>query len=209
VTNSSNPDNREFRKPSVPSGAPKEQSLAEALYRRYGRLVGFLLRIFDIPQSHRNDLFNQIFMNVTRGLQHVKHYGNMKAWVTKIAKNEIFQFMKKNKNEEKVRAIRTRQINSERVTCKSGLLLFPIELEVYNDQVMTALNRCIDQLDEQLKLPFLLRYRDNLKWHEISQRLNLNKDTARKRVSKARKLITRRLRDEIESNREQADSATS
>jgi DNA-directed RNA polymerase specialized sigma24 family protein len=82
-------------------------------------------------------------------------------------------------------------------------------LEVYNDQVMTALNRCIDQLDEQLKLPFLLRYRDNLKWHEISQRLNLNKDTARKRVSKARKLITRRLRDEIESNREQADSATS
>jgi RNA polymerase sigma factor (sigma-70 family) len=197
VNNNTDPEDRAAIA-SVPSSAPSERNLAEALYRRYGRLVGFLLRVFDIPQTHRNDLFNQIFMHVTRGLKNVKHYGNMKAWVTKIAKNEIYQFLKKNKNEERVLAIRNRQVNGESVTCKSGLLLFPVELEVYNDQLMAALNRCIKQLDDKLRLPFMMRYRDNMKWQDISAKLDLNKDTARKRVSKARKIISRRLREELE-----------
>ncbi len=181
----------------TPKGTPSRSNLAETLYRRYGRLVSFLLRVFDIPSSHRSDLFNQIFMNVTRGLRNVKHYGNMKAWVTRIAKNEIFQFLKKNRNEEKVMAIRNRQFGSEGVTLNSGLLLFPAELEVYNDQLMAALSRCIDRLDEKLRLPFLLRYRDNLKWCDIATRLGVNKDTARKRVCKARRIISVQLMEEL------------
>jgi len=181
-----------------PRGAQSQSHLAETLYRRYGRLVGFLLRVFDIPSSHRSDLFNQIFMNVTRGLQNVKHYGNMKAWVTRIAKNEIFQFLKKNRNEERVLAIRNRQTGNGGVTLRSGLLLFPAELEVYNDQLLSALNRCIDLLDDKLREPFLLRYRDNLKWGDIATRLAVNKDTARKRVGKARKIISAHLAEELD-----------
>ncbi len=184
----------------TPKGTPSRSNLAEILYRRYGRLVSFLLRVFDIPSSHRSDLFNQIFMNVTRGLRNVKHYGNMKAWVTRIAKNEIFQFLKKNRNEEKVMAIRNRQFGSEGVTLNSGLLLFPAELEVYNDQLMAALSRCIDRLDDKLRLPFLLRYRDSLKWCDIATRLGVNKDTARKRVCKARRIISVQLMEELDVN---------
>lgn len=170
-------------------------NLAEELHSRYHRLVHYFLVIFDVPADQRQDLFNQIFLKIIKGLERIKHCDNIKSWVITIAKNEIFSFLQKH-----VREIRLYDSTEQSVKLLpsaegGGSPLFSPEREIYSKELRVAFRQSVERLAESIRRPFLMRYQDYMKWREIGSVLGLKVDTARKRAEKARRLVLKDLQN--------------
>lgn len=180
------------------SDEPKSVNrLARELHRRFHRLVYYFLHLFDIPEDHQQDLFNQIFLRIIRGLPRIKNSDNYKAWVTRIAKNEIISFSKRKARDER----RLFRIDNEAaimaLLSEETPALFSPELEVYDKQLRKAFELCVSQLDEKIRKPFLMHYREFKKWREIAADLSINIDTARKQGQRAQEQVIKCLRRKL------------
>ena len=171
--------------------------LARELHRRYSRLVYYFLRVFGIPEDSQPDLFNQIFLKIIRGLPRIKHRNNYKGWVTRIAKNEIISFSKRRARDER----RLRGFDSEAAITSiargESPALFPAEMEIYDRQLHEAFECCVSGLNEKIRRPFLMHYREFKKWREIAAELGIYIDTARKQGQRAKEQVIRCLRHKL------------
>ena len=167
--------------------------LAEAIYRHFHRLVKHFLRVFGIPRDEQNDLFNQVFLNITQGLRHIKHFGNLKSWVVTITKNEIYNYIGRREREIKFYSFVDDEVLTipEKPDWQSSFL--SPERELFAKQLRVTFNQYLSELDNEITAPFLLRYRDGLKWREIGSALGINLDTARKRALRAKRKVLRYL----------------
>jgi RNA polymerase sigma factor (sigma-70 family) len=178
-------------------GGQPDSSLVEELHNRYGRLIHYLLKIFGLPEDCRQDLFNQIFLKIISGLEKLRHCDNLKSWVTTIARNEIRSYLRR----------REREVSFSRRAGSSVILvnfektdaqpLYRIEEEVLDVELHNAFQECLSQLNEKIKRPFLLRYRDFMKWDEIGEDLSISSDQARKRAKRARDLVLKAMQRKI------------
>jgi RNA polymerase sigma-70 factor (ECF subfamily) len=167
-------------------------AVAEELHRRYHRLIYYFLRIFGLPDDQLEDLFNQIFLKIIKGLGNIKHSKNLKSRVVTITKNEIFSFF--NKRDREANVLQTGELNeSQMVNRQKFSKIDSPERQIYDKQLMSAFEDGVALLDRDIAEPFLMRYRDNLRWKEIGAALQINEDTARKRSERARKIIQRYL----------------
>ena len=192
------PANRRVLSEFLDSGEPQSvHLLARELHSRFHRLVYYFLHLFDIPEDHQQDLFNQIFLRIIRGLPRIKNRDNYKAWVTRITKNEIISFSKRKARDER------RLFGIDNETAIMAFLsektpaLFPPEMEVYDKQLRRAFEHCVSQLDEKIRKPFLMRYREFKKWREIAAELGIYIDTARKQGQRAQEQVIRCLRRKL------------
>ncbi len=177
------------------SGEPQRvHSLARELHTRFHRLVYYFLHLFGIPEDHQQDLFNQIFLRIIRGLPRIKNSDNYKAWVTRIAKNEIISFSKRRAREKR----RLHGIDNEAaimtLLSEETPALFPPEMEVYDKQLREVFEHCVSQLDEKIRKPFLMHYQEFKKWREIAAELGIYMDTARKQGQRAQEQVIKCLR---------------
>ena len=183
------------------SGPQRLNKVAEELHKRYHRLIHYFLGIFDIPDDQRQDLFNQIFLKIMKGLARIKHCHNIKSWIITITKNEIFSFL--HRHEKEVRLYN----GSENIIvvleiCKGAKApLFSPEQEIFGKQLREAFSDSIARLDEAIRRPFLLRYQEFMKWRDIGSILGLKVDTARKRAEKARQIVLRDLKERFGNER--------
>jgi len=168
--------------------------VAEILHKRYHKLIYYFLRMFDLTMDDRDDVFNQVFVKVLRGLPGIKHYNNLKSWIVTITKNEIFNHLNKLDRERSVYRPLADKVSRIDFNQAFSRKIGSHEQDVYNQQLVDALEDCLLSVEDMFKQPFLLRYRDNLPWKEIADMLDLNVDTARKRSDKAKTIITRLLR---------------
>lgn len=162
------------------------QELAEALHEHYHLLIKYFLVMFNIPPEDQEDLFNHIFLKITKGLYDLKHYNNLKSWVVTIAKNEIFSYLQKRERELRIYCVATDEVIAVTKADQESAYLLPPEKELLAKQLRAAMNECLERLDPRNRAPFLLRYREGMKWREVGATLSVNIDTARKRADKAR-----------------------
>jgi RNA polymerase sigma factor (sigma-70 family) len=168
--------------------------IAAALYDSYHLLVKYFLGVFGIPAEDQQDLLNSIFLRVIKGLGEIKHFENLKSWVVTIAKNEIFTYLNRREREKQVYCAATDEVvtfvpeNDERFSEISP------EQEILKDQLRAAFKEIVAKLDDDTRAPFLLRYREGMRWQDIGRTLGLNLDTARKRADKGKRTVVRFLR---------------
>ncbi len=175
--------------------------LAEELHNRYHRLIHYLLRIFEIPDDIHQDLFNQIFVRIMKGLGQIKHCENIKSWVVTITKNEVFSFFLKHEREVRFYSGEDDSLSIPALVDSETEPLFPPEKEILGKQLRLGLQKSVSRLDEETRRPFLLRYKECLKWREIGTILGLNIDTARKRAEKARQQVLHDLHKRFGTNK--------
>lgn len=168
--------------------------VAEMLHQRYHKLVYYFLRIFELPDEDRDDVFNQVFVKVLRGLPNIKHYNNLKSWIVTITKNEIFSHLSKKDRERVVYLPHMDEV--QRVDSSSSMTetVESPEREIYSGQIRNAIDNCLTDIDQEFKEPFLMRSRDHMPWRKIAESLGINEDTARKRSDKVRKQVSRLLK---------------
>jgi RNA polymerase sigma factor (sigma-70 family) len=177
------------------SGPQRVPRVAEELHRRYHRLIHYFLGIFDIPEDQRQDLFNQIFLKIIKGLARIKHCHNIKSWIITITKNEIFTYL--HRREREVRLYNGSGNTVVVLDISEGAhspLLSP-EQELLGKQLREAFRRSVGRLEEEIRRPFLMRYEELMKWSDIASTLGLKSDTARKRADKARRIVLGDLRE--------------
>jgi len=61
------------------------------------------------------------------------------------------------------------------------------------DEMVAAINKSIDSIHHSMKETFMLRYENEMSYHDIAKQLNIPLGTAKSRVSKARTKINNDL----------------
>ena len=176
-----------------------EQKLGEDLHRQYGRLIHYILNMFSLSDDCHQDLFNQVFLKILKGLKNLKHSENIKSWVTTITRNEIRSYLRRREREVCFpKEMDNGLILFECHDC-DGVICRTPEDEIYNKQLKTAFNECVGRLDPHIREAFLLRYREFLKWEEIADVLELNIDKARRRAEKGKQLVVQGMQKRLGS----------
>lgn len=171
-----------------------ERKLGEDLHRQYGRLIHYILNMFSLSDDCHQDLFNQVFLKILKGIKRLKHSDNIKSWVTTITRNEIRSYLRRREREvsfpkyEDDGLILIDFQESDAVPCRTP------EDEIYNKQLQAAFSDCVGRLNPNIREPFLLRYREFLKWEEIADVLGLGIDKARRRAEKGKQLVIKGMK---------------
>lgn len=172
---------------------------ASFLYRRYHRLIYYFIGIFDLPPDSHDDLFNQIFIRIIKGLRNIKHFENLKSWVVTITKNEIYSFIQKRRKEERLLGTSPACSMTGRGTFHKTSVP-PQERELLTKELRESFKDCLATIVPSHREPFILRYIDGLPWKQIGAKLNVKIDTARKRSNRARSKILRVIKRRFGKN---------
>jgi RNA polymerase sigma-70 factor (ECF subfamily) len=169
---------------------------AEKIHKEYSKLVYYFIRIFALPDDCIDDLFNQIFLKVVKGLAELDDARNIKSWVITITKNEIYNFLNK-RNRELNRRVLVDDVVMSGYHSATQPPSPDQEHEVFIAQINRYVEAKLPLMDEKYSKPLLLRYRNGLKWKEVADHLCIKEDTARKRGEKAITIIRELLEEEL------------
>lgn len=162
-----------------------EQAFKE-LFDRYGvRLYQFSLRYLR-EKEDVEDLLHDVFLKIWMNRESLKTDTSFRAYLFTIAYNHIRQqFLKKSREERYIRIFAEEQ-------------LFDAVEEDRLDYVLLVqkMKEIIELLPPRRKEIFNLSYKEELKNHEIADKLGLSEQFIKNQLSLARKFITRKIKDD-------------
>ncbi|MBX9851395.1 MAG: sigma-70 family RNA polymerase sigma factor [Cytophagaceae bacterium] len=130
------------------------------LVRKYQHRIYWHIRRMVIDHEDANDVTQNTFLKVWKGLDGFKEESQLYTWIYRIATNESLSFLKQK---------RTRffipMIDVEQDLAKS------LEADTYfsGDEVSQKLQRAILKLPEKQRLVFNMKYFEDLTYEEISE----------------------------------------
>ncbi|MDA9262446.1 sigma-70 family RNA polymerase sigma factor [bacterium] len=132
-----------------------EQKAFSSLVMKYQERIYWHVRKMVLNHEDANDITQNIFIKVWKGLSKFKKESNLFTWIYRIATNETLNFIKSNKNKI-AQSIENIQIeNRKDDSFFSG------------DEIEAKLHLAITTLPEKQKLVFNMKYFDDLKYTEI------------------------------------------
>jgi len=154
---STNADNEllvQFRNPLT-----KERAYT-AIIKKYQEKLYWLVRRMVVDHDDANDVLQNVFIRVWKGLENFREDSQLYTWLYRIATNESLTFIEQQKKRNSV------SLSNE----ESGL-----SNKVKADQHFDAqklewkLQLAIQQLPEKQRIVFLLRYNDEMPYEEMSK----------------------------------------
>ena len=162
----------------------KEQKIIDHLFRhQYGKMVSILTRIFGLSHLEMiEDAVQDTFITAMMKWRN-KMPDNPEAWLTQAAKNRVVDLIRKinaeNKRVEKFD-------NGPAVIALDHLFL---DEQIEDSQLRMIFTACHPRLDPKDQIAFALKTIAGFSVNEIASSLLLKKDTIKKRLSRARKVI--------------------
>ena len=169
-----------------------DQSAFNELYHRYkDRLYYYFYRMLGNSTEQANDFLQEIFMRTIEKPESYNPAYTFQTWLFSVANNMC-------KNEYRRRGVRLEYQDYESYEQKLDFMKEPaIEPEFLLEKIFQTLN----QLGEENRSAFLLRYREGFSIKEVAQILELPEGTVKSRLFYARKILAEKLnylKDEIE-----------
>jgi RNA polymerase sigma-70 factor (ECF subfamily) len=172
--------------------ASGNQSAFSELYNRYkDRLYYYFYRMLGNSSDQANDFLQEIFMKIIEKPEYYNPDYSFQTWLFSMANNLC-------KNEYRHRGVRMEYQESR--ACEMKLDYIPestIEPELVVEKIFLILN----QLGQEHRSAFLLRYREGFSIREVAETLELPEGTVKSRLFYARKILAEKLhylKDEIE-----------
>ena len=130
------------------------------LVRKYSERLYWHVRRFLCSHDDTNDLTQDIFIKVWKGLPSFRGESNMFTWIYRIATNEVLNHLRK----QKFLGLVELDSSSERLIKK-------IDDDPYfnGDALQRELHKAVQRLPEKQRLVFNMRYFDELKYEEIAE----------------------------------------
>jgi len=156
----------------------------DALYRRYiKKLYKFACSITKSSEEAENIIQN-VFLNLWINRNKIEKEASVKCYIFKIVYNSSISFLReKIKEYQFVEYLKTIQDKQE------DEIISRIDYEELDKE----LNKIIDELPDRQKEVILLRKIDGLKYSEISERMNISRNTIENHMSRALKTIRLKL----------------
>lgn len=134
------------------------------------------------------DLTQEIFLKVFRDLQAFRFESSFSSWLYRLATNTCLNALR---NRRSRREIDIEAVANTPMEFDSGGSL---EHQRMGQQVQQAVEEAILSLKPPLRLVVILRYIENLSYSEIAEVLSCSAGTVASRLSRAHRLLARRLR---------------
>ena len=162
------------------------------LYNRYkDRMYYYFYRMLNNSTENANDFVQELFMKIIAKPDSYNPAYAFHTWLYSVANNLC-------KNEYRRRGIR---LEYQQYEASKPDIDFLNETIIEPQQVIEKIFQTLDQLGEENRSAFLLRYREEFSIREVADILGLPEGTVKSRLFNARKILAEKLnylKDEIE-----------
>ena len=157
------------------------------LFEKYGpRLYQFSLKYLR-DKEDAEDVLNEVFLKIWENRHSLKTNTSFQSYLFTIAYNNIRQrFLKKGREEKYIQAFAEENLID---SCNG-------EDQIDYMQIVQKINKAIDLLPARRKEIFNLSYKEELKNHEIADRLDLSEQFVKNQLSIARKYIISKIKED-------------
>ncbi len=169
-----------------------DQAAFGELYHRYkDRMYYYFYRMLGNSSEQANDFLQELFMKLIEKPERFNPAFSFPTWLYSVANNMC-------KNEYRRSEVRKEYQAAEALEPK---LDYPNDSSVDPEQLLEKIFLTLDQLGEEHRSAFLLRYRESFSIREVAEILELPEGTVKSRLFYAKKLLAGKLehlKDEIE-----------
>jgi len=158
------------------------------LYRDCAPYVYHTVKRYVSDIEYRKDLVQEVFAKVFININTFDaNLGTFNSWIKKIAVNECLQYLRKS------RPLFIAEGIEDNIEIKDTTPL-PTELKRSDIEII------LSAMPAGYKLVFMLAVMDGYNHSEISERLNITKETSRSQLTRSKKWIQRYLANHTKSN---------
>lgn len=141
------------------------------------------IRKIVITHDNANDVLQNTFIRVYRGIESFKGNSSLQTWMFRIAYNESLRFLEKNKIQNDVSS------NIE----KNYLETLTQDIHFDGEEIQLKLHSIITQLSEKQRLVFQMKYFDDLSFKQISKITDISENTLKSSYYSAVKIIEEKI----------------
>ncbi|NCP51621.1 MAG: RNA polymerase sigma factor [Flavobacteriales bacterium] len=157
----------------------KNEAFKDLLDLYQERLYWHIRKIV-ITHDNANDVLQETFIRIFRGMDSFKEKSSLHTWMYKIAYNESLRFIEKNKLQTSV------SIEQDHNTYIKNLT----QDEFFNgNELQLKFNEIISKLPSKQQRVFQMKYFDDLSFREISDLLDISENTLKSAYYTAVKTI--------------------
>jgi RNA polymerase sigma-70 factor (ECF subfamily) len=175
-----------------------DEAAIRCLVRRHNQLLFRVARSILGSDAEAEDAVQAAYIAAFRNLAGFRADARFSTWLTRIAINEALSRRRRQKP----------TVGLERVDIdgRSQVIPFPgleapdPEAEMSRKEVRTLLEHLIDELPPLFRTAFVLREVEGLDVDEIAERLEVQAETVRTRVFRARRLLRTRIEQQLSSS---------
>lgn len=182
----------------VPLARQGDEAAIRCLVRRHNQLLFRVARSMLGSDSEAEDAVQAAYISAFRGLDGFRADARFSTWLTRITINEALSRRRRQRP-----TVGLEQVDIEG---RSQVIPFPgldapdPEAEMSRTEVRTLLEHLIDELPPLFRTAFVLREVEGLDVEEIAERLELQAETVRTRVFRARRLLRGKLEQQLNSS---------
>ena len=146
----------------------------EIIYDRYAqRLLHYFQRMLNCTKAQAEDFLQELFLKVIRRCESYDETRSFKTWLFTIAYNMC-------KNEFRRQAVRKNYLNTihTKEDCKEMLSEESLDRQYFQERLINGL----EQLSEEQRAAFLLRFKEELTIPQISMIMNCPAGTVKSRL---------------------------
>jgi RNA polymerase sigma-70 factor (ECF subfamily) len=179
-----------------------DQSAFEELVCRYDRKVLGLIMNFVRNHEEAQDLYQEVFLRVFRGLARFRFESRFSTWLYRIATNVCLTHQTANKSKQWVSIEQDYSESRDLKNDEHGFKPVPQELMsdpnsdqiTFSGQIAERIQRAMRNLSNQQRLVFVLRHYEGCRLREIASILSCAEGTVKKHLFSA----NTRMRDALQ-----------
>jgi RNA polymerase sigma-70 factor (ECF subfamily) len=162
----------------------KLASLFASIFRQHQQSVYRLaLRVTKSPQQ-ANDIVQEVFLKLWEHRHSISEIENMDAWLSRVVKNKLTDFLRKAAADGRLRASLWRKIQHRQNDTQQ-----PLEVKESGILVHDA----VEQLPDQRKIVYRLNRETGMSYQEIADQLSISKHTVKNQLYLAIRFLQKRL----------------
>lgn len=165
---------QQFREP-----ATKEQGFT-GIIKKYQEKLYWHIRRMVVDHEDANDVLQNIFIKVWKGLENFREDSRLYTWLYRIATNECLSFIEQQKRKAFISMDEVVEVLSNKVKADSNFDANKLEWK---------LQLAIQQLPEKQRVVFNLRYYDEMPYEEMSRILDTSEGALKASYHHAAKKI--------------------
>jgi RNA polymerase sigma-70 factor (ECF subfamily) len=164
----------------------KLEKIEDLMEKHHREIINFHYR-FVGNRFDAEDLAQETFIKAYKKLNALKEPAKAKGWLYSIARNTVIDFFRKNKKKDLA-------LSDALLENAAKTAAVDYQEQAVNREVSKELDRCIDELVKEDRAIIRLLYYEGFSYKEIADLLNINENTLKSRLHRARKVLLEMIR---------------
>jgi RNA polymerase sigma-70 factor (ECF subfamily) len=158
--------------------------LFESLFKKHEAPMYRIAVRVTKSQLHAADIVQEVFLKIWEHKEELKNIRNEDAWVTRILKNKLIDFMRKASADDRLKNSLWREISVAQNETEQML-------EAKESD--TLIKEAVNELPPQRKLVYQLNRESGLSYEQIADKLSISKHTVKNQLSTALRFIQKKF----------------